>query len=192
MKRLFALLLAALLFAAVFVSIPNHGEIVPFGTIASAIQNTYPVLQRGDSGNDVIPVQSRLIELGYLDDTADGKFGGHTESALIAFQEKNGLEATGIATSDVQQILFGKGAISADGIAFDAYDFSKAEATPTKAPTQKTSGSSGDYIGNKNTMKFHHSYCSSVNDMKESNKVPFDSREEAISAGYVPCKRCNP
>ncbi|MBR3187532.1 MAG: hypothetical protein IKF59_05805 [Lachnospiraceae bacterium] len=48
------------------------------------------------------------------------------------------------------------------------------------------------YIGNKNTKKFHRSSCSSVSSMNESNKVGFNSRSAAISAGYEPCKRCNP
>lgn len=48
------------------------------------------------------------------------------------------------------------------------------------------------YIGNKNTKKFHKSSCSSVGKMNESNKVGFDSRSAAISAGYDPCKNCNP
>ena len=34
--------------------------------------------------------------------------------------------------------------------------------------------------------------CSSVDDMKEKNKVEFYSRDEAINQGYEPCKRCNP
>ena len=49
------------------------------------------------------------------------------------------------------------------------------------------------YILNTNTHKFHVPGCSSVRDMKESNKLPFSgSRDEAIAQGYVPCKRCNP
>lgn len=48
------------------------------------------------------------------------------------------------------------------------------------------------YIGNKNSMKLHYANCTSVDDMKESNKVEFYSRDEAINLGYVPCKRCNP
>ena len=48
------------------------------------------------------------------------------------------------------------------------------------------------YIGNANTRKFHKSSCSSVRDMRDYNKVGFDSRSEAIDAGYVPCKRCHP
>ncbi|MDZ4179371.1 MAG: thermonuclease family protein [Coriobacteriia bacterium] len=54
------------------------------------------------------------------------------------------------------------------------------------------SGTSGAYIANKNTKKFHYASCSSVGDMNESNKVPYSSRDTAVRDGYVPCKRCNP
>lgn len=33
------------------------------------------------------------------------------------------------------------------------------------------------YTGNLNTRKFHSVDCPSADDMKESNKVPYDSRE---------------
>ena len=48
------------------------------------------------------------------------------------------------------------------------------------------------YIGNRNTKKFHSPSCDSVREMKESNRVEFSNREEAIDAGYKPCGRCNP
>ena len=48
------------------------------------------------------------------------------------------------------------------------------------------------YIGNKNTKKFHHPNCSSVKQMKDSNKVPLASREQAINLGYDPCGNCLP
>ena len=48
------------------------------------------------------------------------------------------------------------------------------------------------YVGNANTRKFHHADCSMVGKMKSANKVFMNSRDEAIAAGYVPCKRCNP
>ena len=49
-----------------------------------------------------------------------------------------------------------------------------------------------NYVGNANTRKFHYADCSMVNKMNPSNKVYMNTREEAINAGYVPCKRCNP
>ncbi len=48
------------------------------------------------------------------------------------------------------------------------------------------------YTGNKNTLKFHYTSCRWVAQMNAENKVPFDSREKAINAGYVPCKVCRP
>ena len=50
-----------------------------------------------------------------------------------------------------------------------------------------------NYILNRNTKKFHYPSCSSVGQMKESNKIYFTgTRTEAISKGYAPCQRCKP
>jgi len=48
------------------------------------------------------------------------------------------------------------------------------------------------YVGNANTHKFHYADCSSVSKMNPANRVSFSTRDEAIGAGYVPCKRCKP
>ena len=49
------------------------------------------------------------------------------------------------------------------------------------------------YVMNTNTKKFHKPYCSSVKDIKDKNRRDTTlSREEIISQGYTPCKRCNP
>lgn len=48
------------------------------------------------------------------------------------------------------------------------------------------------YIGNSNTNKFHKPSCSSVKEMSEEHKVSLDSRDSAISQGFVPCGRCKP
>lgn len=63
--------------------------------------------------------------------------------------------------------------------------------TSSSKSTTSNSSSSGTYIGNKNTKKFHKSSCSSVDRMKESNKV-YNSRSYFTSNGYDACKRCNP
>lgn len=46
------------------------------------------------------------------------------------------------------------------------------------------------YIGNVNSKKFHKESCSSL--PAESNRVYFESREEALSNCYEPCGNCNP
>ena len=48
------------------------------------------------------------------------------------------------------------------------------------------------YVGNANSKKFHYADCSMVGKMNPANKVFMNTREEAINAGYIPCKRCNP
>ena len=50
-----------------------------------------------------------------------------------------------------------------------------------------------DYVGNKNSKKFHYDWCSSVGKMKESNKYYYTgTREEMIAKGYEPCGNCHP
>lgn len=50
-----------------------------------------------------------------------------------------------------------------------------------------------EYILNTNTKKFHYSSCSSVKQMKASNKKEYTgSRDDLIAQGYDPCKKCNP
>lgn len=45
-----------------------------------------------------------------------------------------------------------------------------------------------EYIGNRNSKKFHTSTCSSL--PKEENRTYFDSYQDALDAGYTPCGNC--
>lgn len=59
--------------------------------------------------------------------------------------------------------------------------------TPDPTPRPVT------YILNTSTKKFHYPRCSSVDQMKESNKQEYTgTREEVIARGYEPCGRCDP
>ena len=49
-----------------------------------------------------------------------------------------------------------------------------------------------NYVGNANSKKFHYADCTSAQKIKISNRVEFNSREEAVNAGYIPCKKCQP
>lgn len=68
--------------------------------------------------------------------------------------------------------------------------------TDTPVPFPETvipENSAVTYVLNHNTHKFHAPGCSSVNDIKESNREDTTlSREEIMAAGYVPCRICNP
>ena len=49
------------------------------------------------------------------------------------------------------------------------------------------------FILNTNSKKFHYPTCSSVGDMSPKNRKDVSmSRDEIISQGFIPCKRCNP
>ena len=57
----------------------------------------YYAVQKGDEGDDIIVIQNRLYELGYLasSDQLTGSFGDSTESAVLKLQEINNLSQDG-------------------------------------------------------------------------------------------------
>ena len=102
-KRLTAICLAALMIL-----------ITPCMALASGSYYSYGLttfdLKRGSSGNDVARVQQRLINLGYLNDRADGAYGPKTAEAVKEFQRRNGIHGesgyAGVATRFTQARLF--------------------------------------------------------------------------------------
>ena len=73
--------------------------------------------------------------------------------------------------------------------------YGSSDTSPTIKPSNETptTSQSCDYVGNKNTKKFHYPSCSSVDDMKEKNKAYLTgTRDYVISLGYSPCGRCHP
>ena len=68
------------------------------------------VYQYGDDSEDIIAIQERLVELLYLSfdegDSATTYYGSGTESAIMNFQESNGLSVTGIADAETLTLLF--------------------------------------------------------------------------------------
>ena len=77
-KRIFSILMALLI--AYCCAVPARGA---------------TVLEVGSRGSDVIKVQNRLIQWGYLNGTADGRYGEATRNAVLRFQRNNGLTADG-------------------------------------------------------------------------------------------------
>lgn len=69
-------------------------------------------LRYGSEGNEVTTLQNRLIALGYLAGSADGKFGRDTKSAVIAFQKANGLSADGVVGADTSAKLYASNVVS--------------------------------------------------------------------------------
>jgi len=46
------------------------------------------------------------------------------------------------------------------------------------------------YVGSLSTKTFHLASCSHAKRITEENRVCFATKEEALAAGYVPCKTC--
>ena len=62
-------------------------------------------LRYGSQGVEVQTLQSKLISLGYLTGSADGRFGSATRRAVKAFQQANGLSPDGIVGAATQAKL---------------------------------------------------------------------------------------
>lgn len=62
-------------------------------------------LKKGSKGDEVQQIQTWLIDLGYLNDVADGAFGKKTEAAVKAFQKTIGAKQDGKLTDDQQTQL---------------------------------------------------------------------------------------
>jgi len=78
----------------------------------------------GSKGNDVINLQNRLIELGFLSGTADGIYGDKTKAAVEAFQDSNGLAITGLLTETEIDLLYSEYIMDANGNQVDvAFQF---------------------------------------------------------------------
>ena len=90
---------------------------------------------------------------------------------------RNDLQGTIICTSD------------GTAVTFSTERNESIETNPT-APASTASPETGGYIGNINTHKFHLPTCGSL--PAEKNRVFFDTRQEAVDAGYDPCGNCKP
>ena len=82
-----------------------------FDTLGSQYSN----LIEGASGDEVLRLQTRLIALGFASGTPNGEYGSATTASIRLFQNRNGLDETGIASSYVQAVLFSSFALNIDG-----------------------------------------------------------------------------
>lgn len=86
---------------------------VPHGTVIKIVEDgkLFPgnfkpkVLQKKNSGQSVVYVQSVLKEKGIIFDQADGRFGNMTELAVKYYQAWHGLEITGIVDEEMYYSL---------------------------------------------------------------------------------------
>ena len=75
----------------------------------------YTALAPGDESDEVLAMQARLSELGYLTVEYGGVYGDVTKEAVTAFQQANGLEANGEASVETLEKLYAEDAKPAEG-----------------------------------------------------------------------------
>ena len=93
----------------------------------------YRDLAPGDTGDAVLSLQRRLVELGYADGTPNGKYGPATISAVMFYQQCNGLEQDGLATAWLQSVLFSNHALTYDQTQMLEQGFGAAQQAPEAA-----------------------------------------------------------
>ena len=82
------------------------------GQLAGSLTVSYEPLKKGMTGDAVVRMQQRLIELGYLTGTADGVYGSDTAEAVYYFQKNNGLVRDSVAGEDTLKVLFSTSAVA--------------------------------------------------------------------------------
>lgn len=74
-----------------------------------------------------------------------------------------------------------------------AQEQAAAEQAAQQQATQAQQSNVKDYVLNTSTMKFHNPSCRDVSKIKAENYSTMSgTRDDAINAGYSPCKHCNP
>ena len=73
----------------------------------SVVAEQYRTLQQGDSGTDVIRLKTRMYYLGYFTSmNFSDTYNSTTVERIKLLQKKNGLKQTGIATPELQELIF--------------------------------------------------------------------------------------
>ena len=145
--------------------------VLKVGHHGSDTSTSYPFLR------EVMP-QYAVISVGQ-----DNSYGHPTEDTLSRLRDadvkvyRTDLQGTIICTSDGKQVTFQT----------EKNEAIQTNPTVTAVPEPVNTG---EYIGNMNSKKFHLPTCKNL--PAEKNRVYFNSRQEAVDAGYDPCGNCKP
>lgn len=163
--------------------------VLKVGHHGSDSSTTYPFLR------EIMP-QYAVVSVGQ-----DNSYGHPTEDTLSRLRDasvttfRTDMQGDVFCTSDGTVVTFTvERNADADTLAnAGAGSHQETEAAVVAPIITNTEDHGTDYVGNKNTKKFHYDWCSSVDKMKESNKYYYTgTREEMIAKGYEPCKNCDP
>lgn len=127
-----------------FVTVSKNSVAANSGKI-SALGDAPGPLHIGDEGSDVKKLQKALTILDYYSYTVDGKYGDGTTVAVALYQQKNNLEADGVAGKTTIKSIFGSCAKNAD-ITVSGEDTENnddsSDSTSTSSSSSSTSSSS--------------------------------------------------
>lgn len=148
--------------------------VLKVGHHGSDTSTSYPFLR------EIMP-EYAVIQVG-----KDNSYGHPTEDTLSRLRDadvkvyRNDLQGTVICTSDGESVTFST----------EKNETVQTNPTVTVTPEANEPDDVGEYIGNKNSKKFHLPTCKNL--PAEKNRVYLSSRQEAIDGGYDPCGNCDP
>ena len=144
--------------------------VLKVGHHGSDSSTSYPFLR------EIMP-EYAVIQVG------EGNSYGHpTENTLSRLRDadvkvyRNDLQGDIICTSDGTQVFF----------SVEQNENVQTNPTQSEAVVEDV----GEYIGNRNSHKFHVPTCKNL--PAEKNRVYFASRQQAVDGGYDPCGNCKP
>jgi peptidoglycan hydrolase-like protein with peptidoglycan-binding domain len=119
------------------VTTPTIGIVTQIPTSVPTVSPapTSEAIKLGSSGDVVRNIQTQLKKLGYYKGTVDGDFGEGTDTAVKAFQSRNGLTPDGVVGSQTMTKLLSKNAIAV-----------KPTPSPTRKPTATPAVSQNVYL----------------------------------------------
>ena len=129
MKKLLSLTTAILMIFSMTSAFASEGYFEPLANGSADTKTTTRVAQ----------MQKKLIDLGFLNSKADGRFGPVTEKALRAFQTANGLAVDGVYNEDDDNRLLSATVQNARGGTGAVKTTSTANTQKTTTTTQRTS-----------------------------------------------------
>jgi hypothetical protein len=68
--------------------------------------------------------------------------------------------------------------------------FTNTTAENKEAASSEAASEEEQYVASKSGTKYHYPWCPGAKQMKEENKIYFDSRPAAEAAGYTPAANC--
>ena len=148
--------------------------VLKVGHHGSDTSTSYPFLR------EIMP-EYAVIQVG-----EDNSYGHPAEDTLSRLRDadvkvyRNDLQGNIICTSDGKTV------------SFTIVKNESVQTNPTVVVTPEADevDDVGEYIGNKNSKKFHLPTCKNL--PAEKNRIYFDSRKAAVDAGQSPCGNCKP